>query len=79
MGGYNCRTCNKHVDINKKKSPWYPYCSECYKTHKNTNCVCETFTCGLCTCGIDGDKEDACNIGCCKEAGKVEDDSCSIF
>ena len=72
---YECKTCNKEVGLRKDESPWYPYCYECYKNHKNVNSICECISCGVCTCGIEGEKENACNIGCCSEAKPAESDS----
>ena len=78
MGGYNCKYCNKHVDLDKD-NPIYPYCPECYKRDRDINNACEFITCGALTCGIHGDKKDSVNIGCCAEAGVRKDDSCNIF
>ena len=79
MGGYDCKACNMRVDMKKEESPWYPYCYNCYKSRKDMNTWVEICTCGVCTGGIEGDKTDKCNIGCCDKAGEVKDDSCSIF
>ena len=77
--GYNCKDCGKHVDRDKKDSPFYPYCPECYNLNDKANCACEFITCGALTCGIDGNKNDAVNCGCCDEAGAYKgDDSCII-
>ena len=78
MGGYNCKTCGKHVDMSKD-NPIYPYCPECYRTNQYVNEACECITCGVLTCGINGDKRDKVNFGCCDEAGVRKDDSCDIF
>ena len=78
MGGYSCKSCGNHVDMDKD-NPIYPYCPSCYNTNKKINNYCEIITCGICTCGIDGDKKDAVNCGCCDKAGERKDDSCSIF
>ncbi len=51
---------------------WYPYCYECYKNHKNVNSICECISCGVCICGIEGEKENAYNIVYCSEAKPVE-------
>ena len=78
MGGYNCKTCGKSVDLSKD-NPMYPYCPQCYQTNKDVNCACEFLTCGVFTCGIEGDKKDKVNCGCCDTAGERKDDSCNIF
>ena len=72
---YKCKTCNKEVGLSKEDSPWYPYCETCYNNNKNINNCCEFISCGLLTCGIEGEKENACNLGCCSEAGPRKSDS----
>ena len=62
-----------------KDSPFYPYCYKWYRQNKNANEVCECITCGVCTGGIEGDKADKINCGCCDTAGERKDDSCNIF
>ncbi len=78
MGGYSCKACGQNVDMSKD-NPIYPYCPKCYKTYKNANECCELITCGFLTCGIEGDKTDKVNCGCCETAGERKDDSCNIF
>ena len=79
VGGYTCKDCRQFVNQTKDSSPYYPYCYECYRQNKKANDFCECITLGQCTCGIEGDKEDHCNLGCCAHAGEYKDDSCNIF